>query len=169
MKKNIKRLATALLVLITVNQAGLSAALASSAPEIPAIKIGTIAHDEIWSRRVAIIGDVTIPESVTVTIEAGTVLSFADYDLANTGPHPDQCEIIAHGTLDIRSTPENPVRVESLKKESFLVTALDKNTRIVRFSPYKIETEEMRKEFRSFKIQYLVLWSLIYAMWILRP
>ena len=140
-----------------------------STPDAKLVKYGSLTHDEIWQGDVYIIGDVTIPDDVSVTVSAGTQLHFADYDLFKTGADPDRCEIIVHGRFFTDASVEQPIHVETLDRgNSLSKLAMGEHTQVIKFKPYVVDTESMRQEFRGFKNQYLVLWSLIYAMWIMR-
>ena len=89
-------------------------------------------------------------------------------DKLHVGKDKTKCEIIVYGTLDARPEINKPIKVSSINDHNLNKLTLDKNTQILKFYPYKIETEGLREEFRSFKIQYIVLWSLIYGLWVLR-
>lgn len=131
------------------------------------VKHGRIAANEEWKETVYIIGDVTIPEGVTVTILPGTTILFSDHDILALN-NPAECELIVSGTLEQLATPEHPIVFEKIGPNGE-ITALDRGkTQHITFYPYEIDTQILRDEFRSFKNEYLVLWSIIYAMWILR-
>ncbi len=131
------------------------------------VKYGPLTHDETWHDEVYLVGDVVIPKGITLTIEAGTRLYFADYDIFASGEDKTHSEIIVYGTLDAQSLPDNPIYLDTINGDKAKPLNIDKNTAVINFNPYHIETEPLREEFRSFKRQYLVLWSIIYAMWIL--
>lgn len=128
------------------------------------LKYGTIYNNETWPNETYIIGDVIIPEEVTVTVEAGSKIIFANYDILKSGQDISQCEIIVEGTFDLNSQPNQPIKVSQINNNTLKILPLDKDTQIIKFYPYKVETDSLRKEFRSFKTKYFVFWSLIYAL-----
>ena len=69
-------------------------------------KAGIITQDETWSGEILITEDIIVPEGVTLTIEAGTIVKFKhcrDYkELLKLG-------IVVHGTLKALGTPENQI------------------------------------------------------------
>lgn len=137
-----------------------------SVPVIPRdrVKFGEVSQDETWEGEVYLVGDVVIAKGVTLTIEPGTRIFFADYDIFNTGKDPDQSEIIVYGRLEAKSSPKEPILLNTIEHKYLKNLKLDDKTMVIKFYPYKVRTEPLREEFRSFKIQYLVLWSIIYAM-----
>ncbi len=91
---------------------------------------GTLTHDEIWSGRVHITGDVVVPEGLTLNIKAGTKITFAnksDYN-ANLPFAADlginKCNLIIKGDLKIQGTEDNEViigeKVYDLNTESII-------------------------------------------------
>ena len=76
---------------------------------------GTLAYGETWSGRVHITGDVMVPEGLTLSVEAGTKISFAsesDYDAdlpfaADLGAN--KCNLIIKGDLKIQGTEDSEV------------------------------------------------------------
>lgn len=126
-------------------------------------KVGVLTESERWSGKIYLLGDITIPKNKTLEIAPGTQLFFADYDLLQSGEDPTKCEIIVNGHLDVQSTEAMPVQVFQLNQgqASALQTP---TTQVLTFKPYTIETEPIRQEFRRFKNQYIVLWSLVYLL-----
>lgn len=128
-------------------------------------KVGVLHHSESWSGNIYLLGDITIPRHTTLTIQPGTALYFADYDLLRSGDDPTKCEMIVHGDLDVQSTDENPVRVFQLNQGQYeLKSTQSRPTQVLQFDPYVVETEPIRQEFRQFKNQYIILWSLVYLL-----
>lgn len=131
------------------------------------IKYGKLNSDQTWQGDIYLVSDVIVPEGITLTIEPGTKLYFAEYDIAESGEDPLQTEIIVKGKVNAKSTKENPILVTSIGKSQWLqLNKGDKSVQI-KFKPYLIDTKPMTEEFRQFKTQYQILWSVIYAMWIL--
>lgn len=128
-------------------------------------KLGQLHTSESWSGNIYLLGDVTIPKGVTLTITPGTHLYFADYDLLHSGDDPTKCEIIVNGFLDVQSIEDNPVRVLQLNQGQYELTDMkNRPTQVIKFDPYIVETEPIRQEFRQFKKQYVILWSLVYLL-----
>lgn len=159
---------TIFFVALTLIVASLSRPVMASQEVSPEqVKFGTLPQDETWQGEIYLVGDVNIPEGVVVTIKAGTQINFANYDIFHGGEDPDRVEIVVHGKLVSESTPEQPVQLNALPEPVWKTISVDKNTAVINFQPYQVETESMRKEFHSFKQQYVILWSVIYAMWVL--
>lgn len=130
---------------------------------IEQIKFGTITENQTWSNTVYLIGDVTVPKNVTLTIQPGTTIHFSDYDILQSGKDKTKCEIIVDGFLDAQAQDKHPIRISQLNPSYFeLLPENTAKTQVISFSPYQVETEPLRKEFRRFKNQYIVLWSLVY-------
>jgi len=162
-KLNYKLYIILLALIILLNNIGFCFTNTSDA-DPKQVKFGTIYDHEIWQDEIYIIGDVIIPEEVVVTVEAGAQLIFADYDLFQGGKDKSQCEIITYGTIDLQSSTQNPIEIAAINNNNLKILPIDKDTQVIKFYPYKVETEGLRKEFRSFKAKYIILWSLIYLM-----
>lgn len=139
------------------------------AEEAPPIKYGTLSQDEIWTTDIYLVGDLTIPQGISVTVNEGITIFFSNYDLLRMGEDPGQCEIHVDGTLHMTASELQPIRFESIEDTSMhqILTQKD-NIQTIAFEPYHIDTKIMRDEFKSFKHEYFVLWGIIYAFWILR-
>lgn len=145
----------------------MSGVSADSTPTLNA-KYGPISQNEIWDKAVYLIGDVTIPEGVTVTVNADTTVYFSNYDLLQMGEDPRQCEIHINGVFHVDSTPENPVVFQSLEDGSIRQIASSGNrTTVIELQPYTINTEILRDEFQAFKNEYFIFWGIVYALWFL--
>ena len=131
------------------------------------VKYGILESNETWTDVVYIVGDVTIPEEYTVVVEPGTTIYYANYDILNSGEDAKVSEIIVKGRFDVESTPDNPVWVKSIDENTPQILEVSDEDVIIEFRPYEIETQGLKEEFRKFKQQYLVFWSVVYAMWIL--
>ena len=75
---------------------------------------GVLTQDETWSGEVVITGDITVPNGVTLTIEAGTVIRFEmlDDDQAG-GSDSSRSELIINGSLRAAGTETNRVVITS--------------------------------------------------------
>jgi len=133
----------------------------------PNVKYGQLKEDQTWEGDIYLVGDVLVPEGVTLTIEADSRIFFAEYDIAQSGQDSQKTEILVDGVLQVNSTEEQPVLVSTIGDPQWKKIKDGDNSVQIEFKPYLIDTEPMREEFHQFKKQYLVLWTLIYAMWIL--
>lgn len=77
---------------------------------------GILVQDEIWSGNIRLTGDVVIPEGITLTILAGTAISFApshsDYDAKLSLPADlggGKCNLVVQGNLRIEGKRDNEV------------------------------------------------------------
>ncbi len=72
---------------------------------------GTLSASQTWSGNIRVTGDVTVPNGVTLTIDAGTRVSFTSSDDQSGGSYNTLPEIIVQdfGTLTVQGTIENPV------------------------------------------------------------
>lgn len=73
---------------------------------------GVITTDATWSGRVLVVGDVLVPEGVTLTVVPGTVVMFARSDSSKIEPMflSMQTELLVRGTLVVDGLREDPVR-----------------------------------------------------------
>ncbi|HTY13293.1 MAG TPA: hypothetical protein VMD02_03790 [Candidatus Omnitrophota bacterium] len=103
---------------------------------------GTLETSEVWSGEVKVDGDVTVPKGAALTIEPGTKFQ---YDR--------EYKLIVYGTLNVGGA--------SLGEGKYDVIPLDPRTRIINVTPYPIDTTSLRDEFRIFRIQYAILWTVL--------
>lgn len=133
----------------------------------PNVKYGKLKQNQTWSGEIYLVGDVIVPKDITLTIAPGTKLFFAEYDILQSGNDEQQTEILVDGQLQANSTAENPILVSTIGDPQWKKISSGDQSVQIEFKPYQIDTEPMRQEFHQFKKQYIVLWTLIYAMWIL--
>jgi len=74
---------------------------------------GTLSGDETWLGMIVLTGDVTVPEGVTLTIEAGTVVRAQIFDDLAGGLDTSRIELIVEGTLNLQGTADLPVTFSS--------------------------------------------------------
>lgn len=72
-------------------------------------KSGELTQNEVWDGRVYIIGTVIVPEGVTLTIRAGTIVGFE--------PADEPSELIVHGELYAEGAPDRMIVFGSLGKQ----------------------------------------------------
>jgi hypothetical protein len=46
---------------------------------------------------------------------------------------------------------------------SYEVIPLNERTRLIQISPYEVDTKILRDEFRAFRTQYVILWTVLSA------
>ena len=91
---------------VLLNMGILLAALSVSA----ATTSGQLSGNEIWSGTVTITGDVTVPQSVTLTILPGTTIVFtANSDDTGSGTNASLSELIINGSLIAEGTDVQPI------------------------------------------------------------
>ncbi len=131
-----KHLSVLLIALIIIN--------CSAAGSVHAVIVrsGTLEASEVWSGEVQLDGDVTVPAETELTIETGTKFKY------NREP-----KLIVYGTLKIGGA--------SLSEGKYDLIPLDPQTRIINVTPYPIDTTSLRDEFRIFRIQYAILWTVL--------
>jgi parallel beta-helix repeat protein len=88
---------------------GLSLSIFNNVAAAIVNKSGTISSNEIWTSDNVyyVIGDISIASSVTLTIQAGTIVKMGQYR-----------QIIANGVLDVQGTSGSPVIFTSFKDDS---------------------------------------------------
>ncbi|MBI5696029.1 MAG: right-handed parallel beta-helix repeat-containing protein [Nitrospirae bacterium] len=83
-------------------------------PPQPVEVEGVIKADTTWSGRVLVVGDVLVPEGVTLTIEPGTCVRFAQSDSTKIEPMflSMQTELLVRGILLVNGKATGPVWFE---------------------------------------------------------
>jgi hypothetical protein len=161
-----KKLISVLIFVLVIEQMVMGAGLSYLIDSETKIKVGELTQDEVWHGKILMIGDVTVPFGKKLTIKPGTQIIFDERDILESGKHKDQCELIIYGTVEADVGLKDSIKMISvLGLDSQKILELD-SVRVIRFSPYKIETEPLKKEFRDFKRRYLTVWGILYAMWI---
>lgn len=105
----------------------------------------TLKKNEVWKDFVTLEEDVIVPDGYSLTLSPGT-------QVVTNGN-----KIISYGKIDIQGTKENQVKFLSLSQ---LGTS---EVEMVTVKPYDINTKILKDEFQTFKIQYAILWSLLFA------
>ena len=87
---------------------------------------GVLTDNEIWSGKVYITGDVVVPEGITLTIKANTVINFtpykSDYDVkipVVSGLGAEKCNLIIEGNLIVQGDKNKRVVIGSEDKLSW--------------------------------------------------
>ena len=134
------------------------------------VKIGTIASNETWSGKILLLGDVEIPAGVTVTVAPGTQFEIYPRDLTASGQNPADSEIIIDGNLNLEAIPTSPIQFSPLSEIPSEPMKLDNtSTRLIQFQPYQVDITSLRQDFRQFKSQYFVFWTILWGVqWLFR-
>ena len=76
---------------------------------------GPLAEDETWSASDEhyVMGDVTVPEDTTLTIEAGSHVFFEVFDDQESGGDPNKAELVVNGSLVAVGTESAPIAFTS--------------------------------------------------------
>jgi hypothetical protein len=141
-----KKIAVVLCLIMVTNLFFISSAKAAT------LKGGEITSNEVWSGEIELNSDVTIPQGKELTIEPGTVFL---YDEDSTKTDATSPKLIVYGTLKVGQA--------SGESEGFDLIPLDQNTRIIQVSPYSVDTKSLRDEFNAFRVQYVILWTVLTA------
>ncbi len=80
-------------------------------------KSGELTENEVWSGRIYVTNTVIVPEGVTLTIRAGTIVGFE--------PSDNPSELIVHGELYAEGAPDRMIVFGSLGKQSEAKTETD--------------------------------------------
>jgi hypothetical protein len=102
-------------------------------------------QDECWSGRINLDQDVIVPEGYTITIAPGTKV------ITNGN------RIISYGTVNIWGEAENTVNFQYFPLNN------TSSIEVIKMKPYNIDTQILKEEFNTFKVQYAILWSLLFA------
>ena len=108
------------------------------------VKAGPLATSEVWSGEISVEGDVTVPKGTELTILPGTKFL---YDR--------EPRLIVYGTLKVGRA--------ALGEGKYDLIPLDPQTRIINVTPYEVDTKILRDEFRVFRTQYVILWTVLTA------
>ncbi|MFC1540686.1 hypothetical protein ACFL4J_01455 [Candidatus Margulisiibacteriota bacterium] len=123
-------------------------AILLSAALLPQSAVGALDKGELyefWSGEINLAEDKIVPAGHTLTIAPGT-------RVVTNGNR-----IISYGTLNIMGKEENKVGfLYSLPRETGTIE-------VVSLKPYQVDTAILEQEFNTFKVQYAILWSLLFA------
>ena len=104
-----------------------------------------LSQSELWSGRVDLIEDVVVPAGLSLTLAPGTQVT--------TNGH----QIISYGTVNILGEPQNQVEFHHF------TTTPGTSLEVIKIKPYDVDTQILEEEFDTFKVQYAILWSLLFA------
>jgi hypothetical protein len=105
----------------------------------------TLSQNELWSEKIELDEDVVVPAQNTLTIAPGTEIFTRGY------------KIVAFGKVNILGEEDAQVR--------FLTHSgtTESEIQVYKVKPYHINTKILKEEFETFKIQYAILWSVLFA------
>lgn len=82
---------------------------------------GVLTHNEIWSGKVYVTGDIVVPEGITLVIQPGTIVAFTPNSSNNDVELPvldklgiNKCNLIVKGNLRIEGEKDNKVIIGEL-------------------------------------------------------
>ena len=114
-------------------------------------KHGVLTQDESWHGAVHLVGDVVVPDGMTLILHPDVVLSVANSDVKNYGDKPNSPEIIVKGRIILPSSDPLLASDAIIRKGA---------TDVVKIAPYDVDIQPMKDEFKRFKIQYFVIWEI---------
>jgi len=116
------------------------------------VRGGILTTSEVWSGEVQITDDVVVPKNMELEIKPGTVLL---YEKCDKDDQKDIPALVIYGTLKVGKTPDEIGDCQ--------VLPLDSRTKLIKVSPYKVDTKILRDEFRIFRIQYVIIWTVLFS------
>uniref|UniRef100_A0A831XKY0 Right-handed parallel beta-helix repeat-containing protein n=1 Tax=Geobacter metallireducens TaxID=28232 RepID=A0A831XKY0_GEOME len=86
----------------------------------PGATAAVLTSDTVWQGSVTVADDILIPEGVTLTVRAGTVVTVAAAESTKTDPEylSPLTEITVRGTLAVEGTEKSPVRFAGQEKQA---------------------------------------------------
>jgi hypothetical protein len=104
-----------------------------------------LVQDRTWSGQISLNEDIVVPLGKTLTIAPGTQVE------------TNGNKIIAYGQVNILGQTDQEITFHNT------LMTLNSTIEVVRVKPYDIDTKILKDEFAVFKIQYAILWSLLFA------
>ena len=81
---------------------------------------GHVSGSRRWSGEVAVEGDIVVEPGATLTLAAGTTVTFAAADSRGAGFDPGRCELIVYGELVVEGDAAAPVRLTHAEGSGWL-------------------------------------------------
>ncbi|MFC1540687.1 hypothetical protein ACFL4J_01460 [Candidatus Margulisiibacteriota bacterium] len=117
----------------------------------------------VWSGLVELQGDVEVPAGSTLVIDPGTRIHCV-YDHRDGQFSPAQWQIIIKGDLIASGEVDRAVTIAALPYGlASLRVPVDPTIERISISPQKVDTKRIRDEFSGFRLQYLALWTMLFA------
>ena len=118
-KRNRSRRRVGILLLLLILVIGLETVSAQGGNSITTS--GVLTHDETWSGKVHVTGDIVVPEGMTLVIQPGTIITFTPNSSDNDVEIPvldklgtDECNVIVEGNVRIEGEKNNRVIIGEL-------------------------------------------------------
>jgi hypothetical protein len=130
--------------------------------EIPALAAPSpvILTDQVtvWTGEVELKNDVVVPAGSSLIISPGTRIKCV-YNYENDQLEPREWQIIVKGELMANGVTFDcsPYGLSSLK------IPVDQDIEQIRISAQRVDTRKIREEFSVFRLQYLALWTMLFA------
>lgn len=96
-----------------IESVDLDGVVSSRTAEVSIVPAGTLRQSVAWLKAwspIDLTGDITVPESTSLTIEPGVVVRVASEDLSRSGIFPLLCELAVEGRLIVAASGSEPVR-----------------------------------------------------------
>lgn len=103
-----------------------------------------LTKNEVWNGLINLTENVIVPENITLTLTPGTKVT------------TNGNKIIAYGSVAIQGTADQQVIFGYFPQTTSTVE-------VIKVKPYDIDTDILKQEFDIFKVQYAILWSLLFA------
>ncbi len=109
------------------------------------VQAGILTSNEVWSGQIKLNGDVIVPKDIELTIQPGT-----EFLLDENQVSP---KLTVEGKLKVGQTQTG--------QGKFDLVPVDKDTKVIRVSPYVLDTKPLLEEFHLFRTQYIIIWTLL--------
>lgn len=130
--------------------------------EMPALAAAPLVLKEdktVWSGDVRLESDVIVPEGKTLIIMPGTKI-YGVYDYVKDKITPNEWRIIVKGDLVV----EEGVLISPVPEgKNAIRVPINLGIKNIKIEPLQIDTEKIREEFSVFRVQYLILWTMLFA------
>lgn len=128
---------------------------------------GILQSDEVWSGKNLILGDVIVPENLSLTIAPDSWLVFNEADLNNAGNKPERPELIVFGKL-IKPSGTDAIHLFSLSDPT-VQNYIQQNTaeKAIAIAPNEETLADLEKNLHESKRYYAWLWVAVYSIWLI--
>lgn len=122
------------------------------------LKSGTLTKNEIWSGNILLNDNVIVPKLTKLTIQPHTQIIFAPA-LSRLNEADNLSKLIINGTLN---TPK-PNTISLIHIDDYKFGPVP-SSQTLKIAPAPLSMAPIVAEMRAYKINYIVTWSLIYAI-----
>lgn len=135
--------------------------------EVPAFCVvpPRVLQDEIsfWFGEVELRHDVEVPEEKILVIAPNTNI-YGVYEYSQGTFSPQEWKIIVKGTLIASGEANKSIVFNSIPNGlSSLKVPVNPNIKKIHISPQEINTKKIKEEFSAFRIQYIILWGMLFT------